>query len=86
MNKTPKFLNKNGTLTGHAFACGYIEIYRVEDKLKGQIEISNNSGLLWVTGSVKNGRILKTFKRVKDARKFARQYGKLNKKLTPYLC
>lgn len=66
---SPRFYNRNGTLTGYSFNCGYIERY-------------GDHGSLWAEGDSyhvrgrpaypEGERVWECFERVADARKFAR--------------
>jgi len=69
-----KFKNKDGTITGYSFMCGYVEVYG--DWLHG------NGVHLSIDGDsyhVKGFGTWETFQLVKEARKFARKFGTLNK-------
>jgi hypothetical protein len=80
MNKTPKFLNKDGSLTKHSFACGYMEVYLNKIRSGDRVTISGDPSheFFYVMGFFNNSHVYKTFKKIKEARKFARQYGKLD--------
>jgi disulfide oxidoreductase YuzD len=80
MNKKPKFINKDGTLTTYSFALGYVETYvnkDSENKSESRAVIVRGVNAFYVKCFVDGTLISQGFKRIKDARKTARRYGKL---------
>lgn len=69
-----KFNNKNGTLTVYAFACGYVEEYKIDDTTLKLFQ----DGLWHVQGrSDTLGRFLwESFEYLTQAREFLRQQRK----------
>lgn len=77
---SPRFFNKDGTLTQYSFNCGYVEYYG--DWLHNNGVRLYADGCYHVRGIKNDERIWEVFEYVKDARKFARQFGKLVKPAT----
>lgn len=68
----PRFRNADGTLTGYAFGCGYVERYGGNDTPRAVISREPND--FHVKGFDKDGaHFWEIFEKVKDARRFARQ-------------
>lgn len=72
-----KLHNKDKTLTRYGFSCGYFELYSNKHKWEDRLLISFNPFGFYVRGFIDGTYISQTFTRVKEARKFARQNGKL---------
>lgn len=82
MNKPPKFINKDGTLTTYSFSLGHVETYvnnGSENKSASKAIIVRGANRFYVKRFVDGTLISHGFGRIKEARKFARQYGKLQK-------
>ncbi len=73
MNKT---FNKDGSLTRYAFSCGDVEVYSIKGQENG-IRISLEHETFHVKGFFGKEWIYKVFSKIGEARKYARQYGKL---------
>jgi hypothetical protein len=66
-----KFHNKDGTITGYSFACGYVEKYGSDIP---RATISREVNGYHVKGFDKDGKqFWEIEEKVKDARKFARR-------------
>ncbi len=75
-----KFKNKDGTITGYSFMCGYVEVYG--DWLHGNGVRLYADGCYHVRGGGigdHGSNVWETFHYLKEARKFARKFGTLNK-------
>jgi hypothetical protein len=72
---SPKFNNKDGTLTGIAFACGYVEKYGAKTFEDGpRATLSKEPNDYHVKGFDHVGvHFWESFEKVADARKFARK-------------
>lgn len=80
MNKTPKILNKDGTLSKYSFSIGWKEIYKTKsgDRITINKE-SDPSSPFRVKLFINNPYSFSIlFERVKEARDFARRYGKFD--------
>lgn len=65
-----KFHNKNGSLTVYAFACGYVEEYKIDDTTLSLFQ----DGVWHVQGRNDNGRFVwESFDLLGQAREFFRQ-------------
>ncbi len=77
MNKTPKILNKDGTLTKYSFSTGWKEVYKTKSGDKMVITKELNSFCLKFSIGDKLA-FCETFKWVGEARNFARRHGKFD--------
>lgn len=67
----PKFRNANGTLTGYAFGCGYVEKYGETDTPRATISREPNG--LHAKGFDRDGiHFWEIFETAREARRFAR--------------
>ena len=74
-----KYLNKDGTLTKYSFSTGWKEVYISRDEFKDKVVLTKESDSYRVEVFISDTlACYKTFKRVKKARWFARQYGKFD--------
>jgi hypothetical protein len=79
---TDKFYNKDGTLTGYAFACGYLEVYGESRDSKNRLRIYREPNDWHVKGWIgEDGKthVWEIFEKLSDARKFCRKHYKLVK-------
>lgn len=72
-------LNRDKTNTRSAFIQGYCEVYIVKNRTDEILTIGLDNKFFYVIGFAYGRYICQAFKRVLDARKFARQYAKLKK-------
>lgn len=77
--KLPSMLNRDKTNTRSAFTQGYCEVYIVKNRTNEILTIGLDNKFFYVIGFADGKYICQAFKRVSDARKFARQYAKLKK-------
>ena len=49
LNNTPKFYNKDGTLTAYSFACGYVETFEIGEN---RIRLYKDSYVYSVQGMI----------------------------------
>lgn len=68
----PKFRNADGSLTGYAFGCGYVECYGTSDIPRATI--SREPGAFHVKGFDRDGvHFWECFTVAREARRFARR-------------
>ena len=75
--KSPKFHNKNGTLTAYSFACGYLEVYHTNADQSERLAIYREPNDWHVKGRTDGGPKWEIFETLKEARAYCRKHGKL---------
>ena len=74
-----KYINKDGSLSQYSFSTGWKEVYEFRDGSGDKIVITKESDFYRVKGFIDDTLAFwKTFKRVKEARGYARRHGKLD--------
>jgi hypothetical protein len=74
----PNFHNANGSLSVYALSCGYVESYEDFNDVKNEVYLSLQDGVYSVKGYVHSKHVFKSFRTVKMARDFIKNFRMCN--------